>query len=35
MGPLNLTNGEIEDLVPFLKALNGTKYKMEMPSVPN
>lgn len=35
MEPLNLTNGEIEDLVSFLKALNGTKYKMEMPSVPN
>lgn len=34
MKPLNLTDEEINDLVAFLKALNGTKYKMEIPEVP-
>lgn len=34
MKPLHLTNKEIEDLVAFLKALNGTKYKMPIPEIP-
>ncbi len=34
MKPLNLTNQEIEDLVSFLKALNGTSYKMSIPEIP-
>ncbi len=32
--PLHLNNKEIEDLVAFLEALNGTKYKMPIPEVP-
>lgn len=34
MEPLGLTDKEIDDLVAFLKALNGTKYKMPIPKVP-
>ncbi|WP_075344352.1 cytochrome-c peroxidase [Tenacibaculum agarivorans] len=32
--PLGLTEKEIEDLAAFLKALNGTKYKMPIPKIP-
>ena len=34
MKPLHLTDTEIQDLVAFLKALNGTKYKMPRPEIP-
>ncbi len=34
MKPLNLTNQEIDDLVAFLKALNGTRFKMSIPEIP-
>lgn len=34
MKPLALSNQEIKDLVAFLKALNGTRYKMAIPKIP-
>ena len=34
MKPLKLSNQEIKDLVAFLKALNGTRYKMPIPKIP-
>ncbi|GIJ93598.1 cytochrome-c peroxidase [Capnocytophaga stomatis] len=34
MKPLNLTSQEIKDLVAFLEALNGTKFKMPRPEIP-
>lgn len=34
MQPLNLTSEEIQDLVSFLEALNGTRFKMRAPKIP-
>lgn len=34
MKPLNLTQEEIQDLVSFLEALNGTRFKMDTPEIP-